>query len=230
MKKKDYNILFKKELEPFFNEYGFKTSIYSNDILVQRKYKDKYEYFDMVNFFTLNYRDEFPLMFSVSKNIPIAREWFKIIQNDPFLDKHYKKRKDEIIFQWLYGDYAGWGQLDRFDLANKKDAYHIINTLKQFMEDEGWNFFRKFLTLKEIDAEFNKLPLLKDSIYMPNNSYRAKYSLIIARLAKNSNFNELVSAYRDLLHEYPEKSKFEFEKYVSYLLENDISEMDVSKQ
>ncbi len=105
-----------------------------------------------------------------------------------------------------------------YRLAKEADVHATKQQILSFLHQYGFPFLDKHQSAKSLDALYNQ-EVAQKSFYVINEFHRALRGIILAKLAKRPNWEELVEQYRVKLQKkaLPEVQMQNYEQLVNFL-------------
>lgn len=103
----------------------------------------------------------------------------------------------------------------RYTLEHPSDVHQVAQAMNDFMESDGFAFFRNYDSIAALDELYNA----SDTRWLPHLNHRSLRGIILAKLAHRDGWPELAANYRAQLQQRgtPEAVMNKYEQLVSYL-------------
>ncbi|WKN46049.1 hypothetical protein [Tunicatimonas pelagia] len=105
-----------------------------------------------------------------------------------------------------------------YSLTTEGDIPEIQRKIMLFMNEQGFPFLKEYGNVKALDKLYNQNPEQKLS-YVTNEFHRALRGIVLAKLAQQSSWKELVEQYRTKLQKrgLPEVQMQRYERLANFL-------------
>ncbi|MEO1050810.1 MAG: hypothetical protein AAFX87_09290, partial [Bacteroidota bacterium] len=183
--KKDVKNQVFKLLTPFFKELGFKAYKGKDEFLKETDFG-----FHQVLFMLSDYEPEFRINFTLG----IRLDEVENIATK-FLQMTEEGKLKTCTSMVNFGDLKGENGLE-YKVFSEQDVEQSIELFKKFIRQEGLNYFDQYNDISKLDEAINADPN-KPTIHKGPEFIRPIYSLTLARLNQNPDYENLVEAYKE---------------------------------
>ncbi|RBL89430.1 hypothetical protein [Chitinophaga flava] len=198
MKKAEVKTLFINELKGVFIPNGFKVSTAKN-YFSRVTSENSNDYYFVIK----DYYDEHTIVDGFGVRINRVEKILKTAVAEIFPD--WDKMNDEVTVRLGYGRIRH----NRLDysypyMTNNEEAMEVIQTIKTFMNEEGFPLMERYNEIRNIDTDFNNMEVMNDApaLYFLRLGQYPFYrfrQMIIARLCGNPIYDYIVKRTLEML-------------------------------
>ncbi|NEO53643.1 MAG: hypothetical protein F6K54_11460 [Okeania sp. SIO3B5] len=204
MKKKEVRDLIYSKLNEVLSNKGFRLKK-SRECFV-RSFTGGHQH---ISISIIDYRPEFIFSLTMAIRLDAVEQIFHLFSGSL---SNYQALSTTTLTQL---DYFTEGQVKEYKISTETEILTALEKLSKIIIERIIPFFDKHCDIYSVEAGVNSKSLIGfDSTQFPSG---AMHAVILAHLAGNPNFEELVGQFQDATRNFPEGEKDKFNQLVVYL-------------